>query len=162
MRSIEATPLFLSPIRSGWVLVLICGLLGWMPGLCEARQGGDAVWAGLVFATNEPGQTSGRYDNHPYARRLRPVFGYRFYELLDSDRQPITANRPIRLRLGRDFSARLRWLGQRRDGHLFAAELYRGDRLLVANELLLGRDSPFVIRGPQYGNGQLLFLLMVR
>lgn len=132
-----------------------------LPATVEARSG-SAVWGGLVFATNQPGQTSGRYDTHPYARRFRKIFGYRYYELLGKDRQPIRSQGVNQLQLGREFHAKLRFLGAKRNGLAFALELYRNDRKVVESNVILGRDSPLVIRGPQWGKGQLLFLLMVR
>jgi len=147
--------------RFWWLcgLVLCIGLLSAQPAFA---RNGNAVWGGLVFATNEPGQTSGRYDNHPYAQRFRPIFGYRYYDLLQSDRQIIRPRGVNQLQLGREYTAKLRYLGPRQKGQAFAMELYHRNRKVVESTVVLGRDSPFVIRGPQYGKGQILFLLMVR
>ncbi len=161
MRS--TSPRRFNPLRPALPFGLGLGLL-FLVAFCPtaaARQG-NAVWGGLVFATNQPGQTSGRYDLHPYAKRLRTIFGYQFYELLESDRQLIQPTGVQRLQLGRDYTIRLRFLGIRPGGAAFAMELSQGSRRLVASDVVLGRDSPFVIRGPQWGKGQVLFLLMVR
>jgi len=123
---------------------------------------GNAVWGGLVFATNEPGRTSGQYDLHPYAKRLREVFGYRFYDLLGSDRQPIRPGGVQQLALGKEFNVGLRFIERRGNSAAFRMQLFRGARLIVESTVLLGRDQPFVIRGPQWGSGQILILLMVR
>lgn len=147
--------------RCCWLGLIVVMFAVSLPAQTEARDG-NSVWGGLVLATNQPGQTSGRYDTHPYARRFRKIFGYRYYELLGKDRQLIRAQGGNRLRLGREFHARLRYLGPKRNGLAFALELYRQDRKVVESNVILGRDSPLVIRGPQWGKGQLLFLLMVR
>ena len=41
-------------------------------------------------------------------------------------------------------------------------ELYRDKDLLVTTEVKLAKDAPLYIRGPQWGGGQLVFLLEVQ
>ena len=51
----------------------------------------------------------------------------------------------------------------RREGknHLLNLHLYQEKRLVVQTTVLLARQSPIFLRGPLYGEGQLIIVLVV-
>jgi hypothetical protein len=49
-----------------------------------------------------------------------------------------------------------------RGGYLLNLQLYRDEKPLVDTEARLAPGSPMFIRGPQYGNGQIILVLQIQ
>jgi hypothetical protein len=41
-------------------------------------------------------------------------------------------------------------------------DLYAKEKLILTSRVRLARDAPLYIRGPQWGNGQLIYILEIR
>lgn len=126
----------------------------------------DRIWGAVVFATNEKSPKEAPGQLEPIAGRLRRVFGYNQFEIIGSASEKIddqdeswlvpspTFKLGVRARKSRSKEAR--------GGYLLNLRLYHEKRPLVDTEAKLAPGSPLIIRGPQYGKGQLLFVLQIQ
>lgn len=134
------------------------------PAVAAAAQ--DTIWSGVVIATNEKTPTEPPPELREFAPRLKRVFGYNQFSLFGSASNPIGDRTERWLVPSQNF-----WLGvnarravskEARGGYLLGIQLFQDKRPLVDSEAKLAPDSPLFIRGPMYGNGQLIIVLQVK
>ena len=139
---------------------LLACALAW---LCQSSlQASDEIWAALVLATNEipPAEAPRRLED--FTSTIKKVFGYNSLYLLGQKKKAFGSGTNEWLVPSRDFFFRVTCLAQGPSHYRLRLELYREKELLLTTEADLPRDAPLYIRGPQWGKGQLIFLVEVR
>jgi hypothetical protein len=135
-------------------------------GLRGAPRAGDDLWSAVVLATNVPAPKAAPAALRSFAPQLSRVFGYNQFEFIGSDSQKIVERAETRLMptksLWMAVKARRATSKEARGGYLLNVQLYREDRPLVDTEARLAPGSPMFIRGPQYGNGQIIVVLQIQ
>lgn len=121
---------------------------------------GCKAWTAVVKAENDPDRETCQ-ELQPYLSQLQHVFGYTSYRLLGEDAGELSIGKTVRLTPTRHYQFNLTLQSmEASDGpyHL-DLELHKEERLLVESEVKLASGSPLFIRGPQWGSGQLIFLV---
>ena len=128
-------------------------------------QAEDKLWSAVVLATNAAQPKAAPAELSEFAPRLKRVFGYNQMELVGSAAAPLGADDTL-LAPTADFSFKVRarrtTSKEARGGYLLNLQLFLGKRLLVDTEAKLAPGSPFFIRGPQSGKGQIIIVLQVQ
>lgn len=128
-----------------------------MPGRAE-----EAVWTGLLLATNEEHPK----DPPPELARckgpLRGIFGYNQFRLISGRSEVVSDDEERWLLPSKNFSVRVDCRKVGRSRYVMELLFFQNERLLVKAWTKLGRQSPLFIRGPQYGRGQLIIVLLVQ
>lgn len=135
-------------------------LLTPVPLQCLASASLPTVEAMVLFATNEP---TPRNDElvAPFATDLHEVFGYNNYEVIGRKKRVMESSSEQWLVPSREFYLKL--FGRPDKAFLrIYAELYQQKKLLLSLEAELVVDKPLFIRGPQWGKGQLIIVLVAR
>jgi len=143
--------------------VLFAVILGaFLLGTFPARAAGDRIWTALVLGTNEkpPAEVPEKLEN--YAPALRKIFGYNSFYLLGQKKRDLVKGNEAWLMPTKEFFLGVDCLAREKTYYKLRIELYRRENLLVTTEAKLARDAPLYIRGPLWGGGQLIFLLVVR
>jgi len=122
----------------------------------------DNIWAALVLSTNENPPREVPRKLQDFAPAIKDVFGYNSLYLLGQKKQPISAWSSDWLVPSSDFFFHITSLEQEPACYRVLIELFRGKSLLLTAEVRLARNAPLFIRGPLWGQGQLVLLLEVR
>lgn len=129
--------------------------------LCASVRAGDDLWSGLVLATNEaPAGSKTPRKLEAFAPALERMFGYRHLVLLDDTRKPLKGR--FELATSPHFSVRGEVLAREPGRYRLALEFLQGPQTLLSTEVLLARGVPLLVRGPQAGSGQLVFVVVIR
>lgn len=163
------------PPRATFALlaVLLCGAVAYASEIVankaaakRAEPVANKIWSALVVATNVATPKEAPPELRAFAPRLKRVFGYNQFELINSATTEVDERTESRLLPSEDF-----WLGfkarravskEARGGYLLSLQLFHDKRPLVDTEAKLAPGSPLFIRGPQYGKGQLIIVLQVQ
>jgi hypothetical protein len=131
-----------------------------------SAQADDRIWSAVVVATNAASPTDPPSELREFAPRLKRIFGYNQFEIIGSAAQQIDDQVESWLVPSQSFSlcvkARRTTSKEARGGYLLNLQLFQDKRPLVDTEAKLAPGSPLFIRGPQYGKGQILFVLMIK
>lgn len=140
-------------------ILLACSLAWFCAGTIHAS---DEIWTALVLATNEtpPPESPKRLED--FSATIKKVFGYNSLYLLGQKKKAFGSGSNEWLVTSKDFFFRVTCLDQGSAHYRLRLELYRDKELLLTTEADLPRDAPLYIRGPQWGKGQLIFLVEVR
>ncbi len=132
--------------------------------LCLAAPAiaGDALWSGLVLATKAENAKSAPPPLDALRGDLKRVFGYNQFELLGHNTKNMDDLDERWLMPSREFFLRVEAKEKSEFGPLLDVEFYREKRLLLQTTLRLPPRKPVFIRGPQYGDGQLIIVLMMK
>jgi hypothetical protein len=160
-----AAGLLLLPMTSGERALAQAGATP--PALATAAPAGqDTIWSGVVIATNVASPKPPPPELREFAGRLKRVFGYNQFELFGSASKPIGNRTENWLVPSQNFwlsvHARRAMAKEARGGYLLNLELFQDRRPLVDTEAKLAPGSPLFIRGPMYGNGQVIIVLQVQ
>ncbi len=139
--------------------LLLFLLLGWVAAM--PLQAGEVVWTGLVYATNEPAPKAPPARLRPYSREIRKVFGYNQLVLLSEQRKRMSTDTERWLLPGKAFSLAVQSRAVGDGRYRLKLKLYQKRQLLVDTRARLARNSPIFVRGPLYGRGQLIVVVMV-
>jgi hypothetical protein len=95
---------------------------------------------------------------------LKNIFGYDQFELLGQHTESIDSPTEHWLIPGQDFSLRVNCKKAAKPGfnYRLKLELFQEKKLLADMEARLGGQNMVFIRGPFYGQGQLLIVLIVK
>jgi hypothetical protein len=129
------------------------------PATCAA---GDRIWSAVVLATKEdpPARVPAMLEE--FAPAIQKVFGYNSLYLLGEKKRELYDGGEEWLVPTKEFFLKVQCLARGVSAYTLRIELYHGKNLLVTTEAKLARDAPLYIRGPEWGRGQLLFVLEVR
>ena len=125
----------------------------------------DKLWSAVMLATNAAQPKAAPAELSEFAPRLKRSFGYNQMELIGSASASLgtdetllapTPNFSFKVRARRTTSK------EARGGYLLNLQLFMDKRMLVDTEVKLAPGSPFFIRGPQSGKGQIIIVLQVQ
>jgi len=138
-----------------FLLLLFCILLIALP-----AQAHDVVWSGLIYASNETVPAPPPVELAAFSHKLQHIFGYNQLQLLSQHREIMDAQSEHWLLPGKGFCL---LVDTKNAGvnHLLTLHLYQEKRLVVQTVVLLARQSPIFLKGPLYGDGQLIIVLLV-
>jgi hypothetical protein len=133
-------------------------------GLIAAPVGarGETIWSALIFGTNSDEPKAIPRTVEPYAPMLKRIFGYNQFEVVGQHRESIKDDEAGWLLPSKHFFLRVDSKRIDEGIHRLNLALYQDKRLLVDTTAKLGAGSPLLIRGPLYGKGQLIILLLVQ
>ncbi len=136
---------------------LFITLLAFYSGALEASAAN--VWGALVLGTQEESAIPARL--RPHEDMLKKVFGYKSYKILGQSTRKLSQSEETWIIPSNELF--LRVVGKERDGKLrMNVQLYHGRKLLVETNANMAKGKPFVIRGPQWGEGQLILMLVAK
>lgn len=141
------------------VTVLLFALAPLPAGGAEER---DQIWSALVLATNAESPAPVPKALEPYASMLQRIFGYSQFEIVGQHSQTIDSEQEKWLLPSKHLFLRVDSQRSRKGEHRLNLALFQDQRLLVETKADLGERSPLFIRGPLYGQGQLIIVLVVR
>lgn len=127
-----------------------------------ARADGDRIWSAIVLATKEEPPQPLPESLTDFAPTIKKVFGYNSLYLLGQKKRDLVSGGEEWLVPTKDFFLKVQCLAREETSYKLRIELYRESKLLVTTEAKLARDAPLYIRGPNWGKGQLIFLLEVQ
>jgi hypothetical protein len=122
----------------------------------------DKIWTALVLGTREDPPKPPPKALEPFAGGLESVFGYNSFYLLGEKKKRVIKGAGEWVVPRKEIFLRLRCTDRDATSYTVAIELYVKNKLIVTSEVKLARDAPLYIRGPQWGRGQLIFILEVR
>ncbi len=141
---------------SAWIAALLL-CLGALPARAD-----DVVWGALVLGTTEQDPPPVPETLRPYEKAVARVFGHNRLDLMGESEHPFSGPEEAWVIPSREFFLRVTRLREAQGRHRLNLQLFHGQKLLVESEAILGRDTPILFRGPQWGRGQLVILLAVR
>jgi hypothetical protein len=128
----------------------------------DAHATEDRIWSALVLATKEDTPSRIPEALKESAPAIRKIFGYNSLYLLGEKRRNLYSGSDEWLVPTKEFFFRVQCLSQGPTSYTLRIELYRDKNLLVTTEAKLAKSAPLFIRGPEWGRGQLIFLLEVK
>jgi hypothetical protein len=126
----------------------------------------DRIWSAVVLASNPAKAEPAPPQLRPFAAKLKRIFGYSQFEIIGDASQKIDEQTENWLVPSQTF-----WLGvktrratsrEAQGGYLVNLQLFQDKRPLLETEAKLAPGSPLFIRGPQYGEGQIIIVLQVQ
>jgi hypothetical protein len=138
-------------------ILFLAGLVG-----PQSLNASDTIWSALVLATNESPPRTGPRKLERFAPTIQKVFGYNSLYLLGDSSNEITSGTEQWLVPSRDFFFQVACKSRDDTRYVLRLELFRGDSPLLTTEVRLARNAPLYVRGPQWGDGQLVLLLEIR
>lgn len=142
-------------------IILILASSVFLPVEASAPRDGE-IWTGVLLATNESSPKAPPRWLAPFSERLEKIFGYNQFEVIGrhvekmavSDGQWLIPTRQffleVQTRQSGEGSCRLRFT------------LWHDKKMILETEARVMPGSPLFVRGPQYGRGQLIFVVEVR
>jgi hypothetical protein len=115
----------------------------------------------------------------PVLGQLREIFGYDVYQLEEVTTEDLKREGQVTRIETRPFSAAFTWLGAgdataqgqsaptstapnpQANMHHFKLQIFQKQELIVETEVEVTRDSPFYIKGPEWGRSQIIFMILV-
>ena len=122
----------------------------------------DRIWAALVLATNETPAKPAPEKLKPFAAALEKIFGYNTFYLLGDKRKQICENTDEWLVPSKGFFLHVKGLNKEIAAYELSIDLYARKELMFTSRVKLARGAPLYIRGPQWGKGQLLYILEIQ
>ena len=124
-----------------------------------------SIWSGLVLATNEAHPAEIAPELKSYASQLKNIFGYNQYELMGQHVELMDSPTEHWLVPSKDFfSLRVESKKATKAGfhYRLKLDLFQEKKLLAGLEARLCGQNLLFIRGPFYGKGQLVIVLVVK
>lgn len=132
----------------------------------QAAQPANMIWGALVLASNAASPNPPPPELQACAPRLKRVFGYNQYEIIGSASNELGERAESWLVPTKSFwlalKARRATSKETRGGYLLNLQLFQEKRPLLETDVKLAPGSPLFIRGPEYGDGQLIIVLQVQ
>jgi|ERR1700677_1579869 len=127
----------------------------------------DSIWSGLVLATNEehPKQTPPELEK--YYSKLKGIFGYNQFELLGQHMELMDSSIEHWLIPRKDFFMHVDSQKSAKPGfYRIKLDLWQDideeKKLIAQIEARISGQNSMFIRGPYYGKGQIVIILMVK
>jgi hypothetical protein len=136
-----------------WLLMLAS------PGAYALR---DRIWSALALATTEDPPAPTPEPLKELAPSLKEIFGYNSFYLLGEKKRDLFHGGEAWLIPSKEFFFNVQCLSQGPRSYTLRIKLYREKKLLVTTEAKLAKEAPLYIRGPRWGRGLLIFVLVVR
>ncbi|HEV2840412.1 MAG TPA: hypothetical protein VGW39_03725 [Chthoniobacterales bacterium] len=122
----------------------------------------QTVWSGLVMANNVAQPDAIPPELHRIEGTLKALFGYNQFKLIGQSQKTLATGAEDWLASSKYFSLHVDSKGETAAGYLLNLKLFQEKNMLLETEAKLSKASPLVIKGPQVGDGLLLFVLVVQ
>jgi hypothetical protein len=143
-------------------LAFVIIAVSWTLQLQPARAADARVWSGLVLATNSPNPHDPPEELAPVLPKLKSVFGYNQFDIIGSHEEEMNKSSEQWLIPTKSFYLHVRSEQRVQADYVVHLQFYHEKRLLVETSTKLSRHNPLFIRGPLYGQGQLIIVLLVK
>lgn len=140
----------------GFALALVLG------SAAPAQGASRTVWSGLVIANNVAQPDPIPAELNQLEGKLKQLFGYNQFKVIGQSQKALMTGTEDWLASSKYFSLHVDSKGSSDAGYLLTLKLYQEKNLLIETDAKLSKASPFVIKGPQVGDGQLLLVLVVQ
>lgn len=151
------------------ILSCLLVLLLLSPGavFADSSKTETVVWSGLIVGSNEPGSKDRLPANlRPLRPKLKSLFGYENFELIGQGKISKITKSAQWIPLGKEFSLQVAKTEPSKNakGHRVPLEVqvFQGRKEVAETQIMLAPSSPFIIRGPFHGKGQVIIVLMAR
>src|SRR5262249_14968396 len=141
-------------------LVGICFLL--ILGSVSPAIASQVVWSGLVMANNVERPDEIPAELNRIEGRLKAWFGYNQFKVIGQSRKTLVTGSEDWLASSKYFSLHVDSKGETDGGYLLNLKLFQEKSVLLETEAKLNKASPFVIKGPQVGDGLLILVLILQ
>lgn len=146
------------PLRWSVLLGVACALLA-HSGELRAQ---DRIWSALVLATNENPEKPVPEILKPFAAEMRQIFGYNSFYVLGEKRQKVKEGDSEWILPSKEVFLHLTALNKDVATYEMSLDLYASKKLTLTSRVRLARGAPLYIRGPQWGNGQMIYILEIQ
>ncbi|HWM25815.1 MAG TPA: hypothetical protein VNP98_13410 [Chthoniobacterales bacterium] len=143
-------------------LFLIGVSLALVLGGAVSAPAAQTVWSGLVMANNVAQPDAIPPELQRIQGTLKALFGYNQFKLIGQSQKTLATGAEDWLASSKYFSLHVDSKGETPAGYLLNLKLFQEKNMLLETEAKLSKASPLVIKGPQVGDGQLLFVLVVQ
>jgi hypothetical protein len=153
------------PGRNYFILIFVAALIVCRPAACRAGESeGNAIWTGLVLASEEQTPSPVPEELAAYSDQLKNIFGYNQFELLGQRTETIDSRNEHWLVPSEDFSLLVNCKKASRPdfNYRLKLQLFQEKKLLADMDARLAGQNLLFIRGPFYGKGQLVIVLVVK
>ena len=141
--------------------ILLAALL--LLGVAQPSMANDeTVWSGLVLATKAEHPKEPPVEIVKFKTKLESIFGYNQFELIGQHTEVMNDPNEQWLIPSKDFCLRVMSMTKGKDGYSFKLRLFEQKKMLADFETKLEPQSPLFIRGPLYGGGQLIIILLAK
>lgn len=141
------------------ILVLVCVAL---PSTEASIRSDSEIWTGVLLATNESSPKSPPDWLAPFLEQLRNVFGYNQFEVIGRHVKKMASGDSQWLIPTRQFFLEVQTRQSRGGTCRLRFTLWHEKKIILKTEARVMPGSPLFVRGPQYGRGQLIFVVEVR
>lgn len=141
-------------------MVGICFLL--ILGSVSPAVASQVVWSGLVMANNVEQPDEIPPELNRIEGRLKAWFGYNQFKVIGQSRKTLVTGSEDWLASSKYFSLHVDSKGETDGGYLLNLKLFQEKSVLLETEAKLNKASPFVIKGPQVGDGLLILVLILQ
>lgn len=159
-----------------YLVVFLAGLLGAgclhpvqageteLPPTESLSKNSEAIWSGLVVATTEEHPKEIPPELKKYSEQLKNIFGYNQYELIGEHTELIDSLKEHWLIPSKEFSLKVDAQKAKKPGfhYRLKLDLYQDEKLIAKLDARLCGQNLLFIRGPYYGKGQLVIVLVVK
>lgn len=128
----------------------------------QDEDGKWSVWSALVLATNEEKPLPPPGELASFQTKLKNIFGYNQFEIIGQHTELMDAPDERWLIPSKNFCLSVKSKQKADTCYLSHLELFQQEKMLASFDLNLGHQCPLFIRGPLYGNGQLIIVLVVK
>jgi hypothetical protein len=128
-----------------------------------ATQAEDSIWSGLVLGTNEEHPKEASSGLEKYYTKLKSIFGYNQYELMGQHTEMMNSPYEHWLIPRKDFSLCVDSKKSEKPGFFkIKLDFYAEEKLLAEIEARISGQNLLFIRGPEYGKGQIIIILLMK
>src|SRR5882672_9113679 len=120
------------------------------------------VWSGLVIANNVTKPDEIPRELNRIEGTLKALFGYNQFRVIGQSSKTLVTGSEDWLASSKYFSLHVDSKGETDGGYLLNLKLFQEKSVLLETEAKLSKSSPFVIKGPQVGDGLLILVLIVQ
>ena len=143
--------------------ILLLGVFALMlGGAAPAQAASRTVWSGLVIANNVEQPDPIPPELAHLEGKLKQLFGYNQFKVIGQSQKALVTGMEDWLASSKYFSLHVDSKGSSDAGYVLTLKLYQEKNLLIETDAKLSKASPFVIKGPLVGDGQLLLVLVVQ
>ncbi len=142
-------------------IILILASSVFLPAEASIHRDGE-IWTGVLFATNERNPKAPPRWLAPFSGRLRKIFGYNQFEVLGRHVEKLASSDGQWLIPTRQFFLEVQTRESLGDACRLRFTLWHDKKMILKTEARVMPGSPLFVRGPQYGRGQLIFVVEVR
>jgi hypothetical protein len=122
----------------------------------------DCIFSALVLATNAEITSQPGPELLPLIPRLKSIFGYNHFELVGSHTELMDDPDEHWLIPSKIFSLSIKSKREKNSCYVLNLQLFQETKMLTGFDAKLGLGCPIFIRGPLYGKGQLVIVVIAK